>query len=100
MFLSTLTTVTALVLFVGQFFLQYFFSTRQAKWPGFILPAVCVLFGAVYALNATTVPAAIAAFLLGGGLPVVLHFALYKLGRTRLEKKNRDRIEKMNIQDL
>ena len=36
MFLSTLTTVTALVLFVGQFFLQYFFSTRQAKWPGFI----------------------------------------------------------------
>ena len=100
MFLSTLTTVTALVLFVGQFFLQYFFSTREAKWPGLIFPALSLLWGLVYALNATTIPAAATAFLLGGGLPFVLHFALYKLGRTRLEKKNRDRIEKMNIQDL
>ena len=100
MFIFTLTTVTVLALLIGQFFLQYFFSTREAKWPGFILPVISILFGLVYALNATTIPAAAAGFLLGGGLPCVLHLAIYKLGRSRREKKNRDRIEKMNIQDL
>ncbi|MCI8652630.1 MAG: hypothetical protein HFF11_02900 [Angelakisella sp.] len=90
----------ALVFLIGQFFLQYFLSTRQAKWPGLIFPVLSLLWGLVNALNATTIPAAAAAFVLGGGLPFVLHFALYRLGRSRLEKKNRDRIEKMNIQDL
>lgn len=89
-----------LIVLIGQFILQYFLSTRRAKWPGLILPALCILFGGVYALNGTTVPAVISGFLLGGGLPCLLHLALYRLGRSRREKKDRDHIEKMNIQDL
>ena len=92
--------IFALIVLVGQFLLQYFLSTRQAKWPGLILPVLSLLWGLVYAFNATEISAAAAAFLLGGGLPFILHFALYKLGRSRREKKDRDRTEKMNIQDL
>jgi len=85
---------------IGAFLLQYFLSTREAGWPGLILPALSVLLGLVYALAATTLSAALTAFLIAGGLPCVLHLALYKLGRSRWEKKSRDRIDKMNIQDL
>ena len=52
----------ALVFLIGQFFLQYFLSTRQAKWPGLIFPVLSLLWGLVNALNATTIPAAAAAF--------------------------------------
>lgn len=89
-----------LVILVGQFFLQYYLSTRQARWPGLILPALALVMGLVYALNATTLPVAVAGFLLGGGIGCILHLAVYKLGRDRVARRNRDSVEKMNIQDL
>lgn len=100
MFGALIIEVTILVALIGQFILQYFLSTRETKWLGLILPVVCVIVGMIYALNGTTIPAAVTGFLIGGGLPCGIHLVIYKLCRSRWEKKNRDRIEKMNIQDL
>lgn len=100
MFLAFRTILFVLLFLVIPFLLQYFLSTREAKWPGLVLPALCLLLGLVYTLSATTVPAAVAAFLLGGGVPCLLHMALYGAGRSRVRRRSRDRVEKMNIQDL
>ena len=95
MFLAFRTILFVLLFLVVPFLLQYFLSTREAKWPGLILPALCLLLGLVYTLSAT-----VAAFLLGGGVPCLLHMALYGAGRSRVRRRSRDRVEKMNIQDL
>jgi len=100
MFVAARTTIFVLIVLVGQFFLQYFLSTREAKWLGLILPVVNCLLGLVYALCATTVPAALAGFLLGGGIFCAINLLLYGLGRSRFRRKRADRVDKMNIQDL
>jgi len=100
MFIAMRTTIFALVILVGQFFLQYFLSTRETKWLGFIIPVVNCLLGLVYASSATTVPAAVAGFLLGGGIFCAVNLLLYGLGRNRVRHKRADRVDKMNIQDL
>lgn len=83
--------------------LQYFLSTRQAKWPGMILPALSLLLGLEYAfvfvLAVAEIQTAAGAFLLRGVLPCLILLAVYKLGRSRLQKKNRERVEKMNLQN-
>ena len=100
MFLAFRTILFVLLFLVVPFLLQYFLSTREAKWPGLVLPALCLLLGLVYTFSATTVPAAVASFLLGGGVPCLLHMALSGAGRSRVRRRSRDRVEKMNIQDL
>lgn len=92
--------IFVLVVFAGQFFLQYFLSTRETKWPGLIIPVVNCLGGAVFALNATTIPAALTGFLVGGGIFCAINLLLYKLGRSRVRRRQADRVDKMNIQDL
>lgn len=97
---TTIFLALVLVVFVGLFFLQYWLSTRQDRWLGLILPALSFLMGVVYSLSATTIPAAIAAFLLGGGICCAIHLLLYRVGRSRVWARQRDRLDKMNIQDL
>lgn len=94
------TIIFALVVLIGQFFLQYFLSLRESKWPGLILPALSLLVGLIYTLSATTVPAAVAGFLAGGGIPFLLHLAVYFAGRSKVRRRRQDQVEKMNIQDL
>lgn len=100
MFVAARTIIFVLVVLVGQFFLQYFLSTRESRWPGLILPVLNCLVGLIYALNATTIPAALAGFLLGGGIFCAVNLLLYGLGRGRTRRRRADRVEKMNIQDL
>ena len=92
MFLAFRTILFVLLFLVVPFLLQYFLSTREAKWPGLILPALCLLLGLVYTLSATTVPAAVAAFLLGGGVPcLVTPTALIKKTKERCRETTRHR---------
>ena len=37
----TFTIILALTMLIGQFFLQYFLSVRESRWPGLVLPALC-----------------------------------------------------------
>ena len=75
------------LLFIGQFPLQYFLSTREGSWPGLVLPVLNTLMGVVYALNATTVAAALAGFLLGGGIWCAIHLLLYRSEERRVGKE-------------
>ena len=77
--------------------LQFFFATRQSKWPGLILPAISLIGACIVALNALTWTAALISFLLTNIYTVVL-LLIYFACR---EKKNVKRqVQKMNIQDL
>lgn len=97
-------TAIALVIFlavlVGQFFLENFLSLRESRWPGLALPALSLLWGLIFSLSATTIPAALAGFLAGGGVPCLIHLAVYRAGREKVRRRRQDRVEKMNIQDL
>lgn len=92
--------VVTLLILVGQFFLQYFLSTRESKWLGFILPVLNILSGVLWALNALTLPAVVAGFLLGGGIACAIHVLIYRVGRDKVRRRLADRVDKMNIQDL
>ena len=76
------------VLTIGQFPLQYFFSTRESKWLGYILPVVNILWGVV------------AGPLLGSVICCVIHVLIYRAGRDKVRRRMTDRVDKMNIQDL
>ena len=92
--------VVALLILVGQFFLQYFLSTRESRWLGYILPVINILSGVIWALNAMTLPAVVAGFLLGGGISCAIHLLIYRIGRDKVRRRMTDRVDKMNIQDL
>lgn len=80
--------IVVIVLFLGQFPLQYFLSTRERKWLGYLLPVVNLLWGVV------------AGFLLGFGIVCVIHILIYRIGRDKVRRRMADRVDKMNIQDL
>lgn len=92
--------IVVVVLFLGQFPLQYFLSTRESRWLGYILPVINILCGVLWALNAMTLPAVLAGFLLGGGITCAIHVLIYRIGREKVRRRMADRVEKMNIQDL
>lgn len=96
----TFTIILALTMLIGQFFLQYFLSVRESRWPGLVLPVLCVLVGLLYTFSATTLPAAAIGFLMGGGIPCLVHLAIYGAGRGRVRRRRQNQVEKMNIQDL
>lgn len=92
--------IVVIVLIVGQFFLQYFLSTRESRWLGYLLPILNILSGVIWALNALTLPAVVAGFLLGGGISCAIHVLIYRIGRDKVRRRMADRVDKMNIQDL
>ena len=98
--LLTWRIVLFFMLFIGQFPLQYFISNRDGSWQVLVLPVLNTLMGVVYALNATTVAAALAGFLLGGGIWCAIHLLLYYAGRGKVKRCRADQVDKMNIQDL
>lgn len=100
MLIASVRIILVLLLFIGQFPLQYFLSTRERGWLGLVLPVLSALFGLVWALNGTTIPAALAGFLLGGGIWCAIHLLLYCAGRGRVKRRRADQVSKMNIQDL
>ena len=77
--------------------LQVFLSRRASRWPGLVLPGICLLYSLALCLSATAGTAALAGLLLGNILTLVL-LAVY--AACREGRKRRSGVEKMNIQDL
>ena len=77
--------------------LQVFLSRRASRWPGLVLPGICLLYSLALCLNAMAGPAALAGLLLGN-IPTLVLLAVY--AACREGRKRRSGVEKMNIQDL
>ena len=102
-------TVTVLVVFllvfvVGGILLQIYLSKRESKWPGLVLPALCMLYPILLVLNvaavgdAGSVAATILASFVLGSIPALILLAIYFACRSGRSKKNE--LDKMNISDL
>lgn len=77
--------------------LQVFLSRRASRWPGLVLPGICLLYSLALCLSATAGTAALAGLLLGN-IPTLVLLAVY--AACREGRKRRSGVEKMNIQDL
>lgn len=82
-----LKVIIVLVLFLGQFPLQYFLSARENRWLGCILIIGNLLLG-------------LAASPIVGVIVCAVHLLIYRIGRVKARRRMADRVDKMNIQDL
>ena len=81
--------------------LQVFLSRRASRWPGLVLPGICLLYSLALCLNVMAGPGAVTAALaslLLGNIPTLVLLAVY--AACREGRKRRSGMEKMNIQDL
>ena len=92
------------VLAVGGILLQIFLSKRESKWPGLILPVICLLYPLILILNvaaAGNAGSVIATLVMSGfmgSIPAAVLLAIYFAclsGRTKKQE-----MEKMNLHDL
>jgi len=96
--------IVLLVLAVGAIFLQIFLSKRENKWPGLVLPVICMLYPLILLLNvaaagnAGSVIATLIMSVFMGSIPAAILLAVYFACRGRRTKKQE--MEKMNIRDL
>ncbi len=103
---ATLLMILMAVLAVGGIFLQIFLSRRESRWPGLILPGVCLLYSLLAVLglwsfagmsNREVVSQMLATFLTTN-IPTVILLGIYFGCREKGRRKAQ--LEKMNIQDL
>lgn len=97
------TLAVFLVFVVGGVWLQIFFSKRESKWLGLLLPLLTFLYSLVMALNVGAVNGAfpwgtLLAALVMGNIPTVILLAIYAACREK--RKKRGEMDKMNIDDL
>lgn len=96
--------VVLLVLLAGGILLQVFLSRRESRWPGLVLPGICVLFSLIAVLSVAAIgsPAETGAALLMTlilyNIPTLVLLAVYAACRSG--RKKMGEIEKMNISDL
>ena len=48
---ATGTLIALLIFMVGAVLLQIFLSRRESRWPGLVLPGICVLFSLIAVLS-------------------------------------------------
>ena len=92
--------ISYLVYVVSFYVLQYFLSTRENRWLGWILPLRYFLMGVASATSPDANFPVVTAFLLGGGTHCIIHIIIYCVGRDKVRRRMADRVDKMNIQDL
>ena len=96
--------IVLLLLTAGVIFLQIFLSGRESKWPGLVLPVLCMLYPLILILNvaatgnAASVMATIIMSLFVGSIPAAVLLAVYFVCRGKRNKKQE--MKKMSIQDL
>ena len=96
--------VFLLIFAVGVVLLQIFLSRQESRWPGLVLPGICVLFSliAVLSVSALGGPAEMAVtiftVLLLYNIPTLVLLAIYAACRSG--RRKRREMEKMNICDL
>lgn len=93
-----------LLLLGGGTFLQIFLSSRENKWLGLILPAICFVFSLLTLLQLMVPPDEkqiifmLASTFLLANIPTIVLLGVYFACRQRF--KRRAQIEKMSVQDL
>ena len=98
-----------LVFVVGGILLQIFLSKRERKWPGLVLPGICVLplLSLLYSLLMACSAVAysekiiwgpILTSLILGNIPTVILLAIYAACREK--RRKRGELDKMQIKDL
>lgn len=104
-------TLILLALLVGIILLQIFLSRRESRWPGLVLPGLCVLFSLCAAVGLalfsfvpsqdsgldTVIIPALLVFVLYN-IPTCILLAIYFACRERYRRSKQ--LEKMNILDL
>ncbi|KUO75687.1 MAG: hypothetical protein APF77_04120 [Clostridia bacterium BRH_c25] len=99
-------TITLLLFLIGIFALQIFFSKKESRWLGLILPGINVLFSVIAVLGMAfylneplgQIVMQILSVLVIYNIPTFVLLAIYFACREK-RKKNKE-IDKMNIQDL
>ncbi len=95
--------VAALIFIVLLAALQIFLSMSKNKYLGLIIPAINLLVAAfmsfgnmIYTGDIAPILAAFVLFL----IPAFINLAIYKACREKVKEKNKQELNKMNIQDL
>nr|WP_300094175.1 hypothetical protein [Sedimentibacter sp.] len=101
---KTLTFLIAGVIFILLLAaLQIFLSMRKNKYLGLILPAINLLVAAFMSFGSMIYTGEIAPIITAFVLlliPAVINVAIYLACREKVKEKNKQEINKMNIQDL
>ena len=106
MLIMVRTTILLAILLIVIPILQWKLSGTESRLPGLILPLMCFGYSLILALNyvgsdgqtLASAITAIAALLIMANLPTFALLAIYR--NTRLRKKRKSAVDKMNIQDL
>ena len=97
-------TLVWLGLLVGGVLLQIFLSRRESRWPGLVLPGICVLFSLIAVLSVAArggVMESIVTILMVlvlYNLPTLVLLAIYAACRSG--RRKRDEVDTMRIHDL
>ena len=100
----TILLVVLVIVAIGGVSLQVFLSRRESKWPGLVLPALCMLYPLMLILNVAAVGSTnsiintlIIAFFMGN-IPAVILLVIYFACREK--RRRRSELDKMRITDL
>ena len=93
-----------LIFAVGGVLLQIYLSKRESRWPGLVLPGICMLYPILLVLNVaamgnigSVVATVITSFVLGA-VPTIILLVIYFACRSGRGRKSE--LDKMNISDL
>ena len=92
----------------GVIVLQIFLSRARSRWPGLILPAVCLSYSLVMAFSYVAyqgeawyeTAARLAGIFFMTNIPTFVLLAIYAVCRTAAQRKQKKQMEKMGLHDL
>ena len=100
----TNTLIFLLAFVVGGILLQIYLSKRESRWPGLVLPGICMLYPILLVLNVaamgnigSVVATVITSFVLGA-VPAIILLVIYFACRSGRSRKSE--LDKMTISDL
>ena len=101
---ATNVLIFLLIFAVGGVLLQIYLSKRESRWPGLVLPGICMLYPILLVLNVAVMgnigsvaATVITAFVLGA-VPAIILLVIYFACRGGRNRKSE--LDKMNISDL
>ena len=100
----TVLLIFLLVFVVGGVLLQIYLSKRESKWPGLVLPGICMLYPILLVLNVAamgnigSVAATVIMSFVLGAVPAIILLVIYFACRSGRNRKTE--LDKMNISDL
>jgi len=98
------TLIALLIFMVGAVLLQIFLSRRESRWPGLVLPGICVLFSLIAVLSVAALGGVmesivtILVVLVLYNLPTLVLLAIYAACRSG--RRRRSEADAMRIRDL